>query len=79
MYSLEPTLLQPTPLNELKKEKGFLKMLMKRDKDLDLLRKKNEKVSHQMRLRKISLLDVTIVVWVQFHQHYLAVSITLTI
>ena len=34
----------PTPLSELKKEKSYFKMLVKRDKDLEMLKKKHEKV-----------------------------------
>ena len=41
---LEPSLLMPTPLSELKKEKSYFKMLVKRDKDLEMLKKKHEKV-----------------------------------
>lgn len=37
-------LLTPTPLAVLKKEKAYFKMLVKRDKDLEILRKKHEKV-----------------------------------
>ena len=34
----------PTPLPDLKKEKTYFKMLVKRDKDIEVLRKKNDKV-----------------------------------
>ncbi|XP_060592659.1 1-phosphatidylinositol 4,5-bisphosphate phosphodiesterase beta-1-like isoform X3 [Ruditapes philippinarum] len=45
----EPSLLIPTPLPELKKEKTYFKMLVKRDKDLEMLKKKNEKAQENMR------------------------------
>ena len=44
MYFVEPNLLTPTPLSELKKDKLFFKNLVKRDKDLEVLKKKHEKV-----------------------------------
>ena len=43
-FFLEPSLLTPTPLQELKKEKSYFKMLVKRDKDLEMLKRKHEKV-----------------------------------
>ncbi|XP_053374625.1 1-phosphatidylinositol 4,5-bisphosphate phosphodiesterase beta-1-like isoform X2 [Mercenaria mercenaria] len=45
----EPSLLMPTPLPDLKKEKSYFKMLVKRDKDLEVLRKKNDKAQENMR------------------------------
>lgn len=44
----EPSLLTPTPLPELKKDKMFFKMLVKRDKDLEMLKKKHEKCRENM-------------------------------
>lgn len=41
---LEPSLLTPTPLQELKREKSYFKMLVKRDKELEVLKRKHEKV-----------------------------------
>ncbi|XP_060077533.1 1-phosphatidylinositol 4,5-bisphosphate phosphodiesterase beta-1-like [Ylistrum balloti] len=40
----DPAILQPTPLAELKQQKPFLKALSKRDKELESLKKKHEKV-----------------------------------
>ncbi|WAR18943.1 PLCB3-like protein [Mya arenaria] len=40
---VKPDLLIPTPLSKLKEEKAVFKMISKRDKDLELLKKKHEK------------------------------------
>ncbi|XP_052272582.1 1-phosphatidylinositol 4,5-bisphosphate phosphodiesterase beta-1-like isoform X3 [Dreissena polymorpha] len=45
----EPNLLTPTPLRELQKEKAHLKMLHKREKDLEILKKKHEKEQDSLR------------------------------
>ncbi|XP_052768513.1 1-phosphatidylinositol 4,5-bisphosphate phosphodiesterase beta-1-like isoform X1 [Mya arenaria] len=45
----EPDLLIPTPLSKLKEEKAVFKMISKRDKDLELLKKKHEKAQDSMR------------------------------
>ena len=45
----------PTPLSELKKEKSYFKMLVKRDKDLEMLKKKHEKV----RAKIVSVFEIT--------------------
>lgn len=40
----DPSLLVPTPLKDLKNQKGFFKVICKRDKELESLSKKHEKV-----------------------------------
>ncbi|XP_069116132.1 1-phosphatidylinositol 4,5-bisphosphate phosphodiesterase beta-1-like isoform X3 [Argopecten irradians] len=45
----DPAILQPTPLEELKQQKPFLKALSKRDKELESLKKKHEKVRESVK------------------------------
>uniref|UniRef100_A0A8W8HVC5 Uncharacterized protein n=1 Tax=Magallana gigas TaxID=29159 RepID=A0A8W8HVC5_MAGGI len=44
-----PSLLVPTPLKDLKNQKGFFKVICKRDKELESLSKKHEKVPKEYR------------------------------
>uniref|UniRef100_K1PTG0 1-phosphatidylinositol-4,5-bisphosphate phosphodiesterase beta-4 n=1 Tax=Magallana gigas TaxID=29159 RepID=K1PTG0_MAGGI len=44
-----PSLLVPTPLKDLKNQKGFFKVICKRDKELESLSKKHEKARETMR------------------------------
>ncbi|XP_052701868.1 1-phosphatidylinositol 4,5-bisphosphate phosphodiesterase beta-1-like isoform X12 [Crassostrea angulata] len=45
----DPSLLVPTPLKDLKNQKGFFKVICKRDKELESLSKKHEKARETMR------------------------------
>lgn len=42
---IDPKILEPTPLMELKKLKPYFKTLSKREKELETLKKKHEKVT----------------------------------
>jgi len=59
--STDTGLLTPTPLAELKKEKSYFKMLVKRDKDLEVLRKKQEKVHNEIITMKTDNRSYTVV------------------
>ena len=44
----DPDILEPLSVNNLKENKVYLKLCLKKDKDIDALRKKHDKVSDRM-------------------------------
>jgi hypothetical protein len=45
MFNSDPEVLEPMALEELKENKQFAKMVAKFEKDIEMLRRKHEKVS----------------------------------
>lgn len=57
-------MLVPTPLKDLKNQKAFFKVICKRDKELESLSKKHEKVGSVLSVLQSELLAEPVSVWI---------------
>lgn len=57
-------MLVPTPLKDLKNQKAFFKVICKRDKELESLSKKHEKVGPVLSVLQSELLAEPVSVWI---------------